>query len=326
MRRLLFPLLLFCALGVKADTGTSIPDMFLQMQAALQNLNYYGTLVYLHDGQVQSMRIVHQADEAGERERLLNLNGPGREVLRNNDVVTCYIPDQKVVVVGKRQLAKHMLSKIADNDFHALQGIYEFKLSAAGRVAGRNARRIDILPKDNFRYGYRLWLDNKTALLLGSDLMGESGEVLEQTMFADISIVDYIQPAMLSPVTDSKNFNWYRKNSIEGTPPSVDSDWHVGELPAGFSVNGRYRHPLPETTEPAEHWVITDGLASVSIYIEILPEDNKDVFEGASRMGVMSVFGVATSGHQITVIGDVPAATVEMIAAAVSFAAAEVRQ
>ena len=326
MKRFLFPLLLFCALGVKADTGTSIPEMLLQMQAALQNLNYHGTLVYLHDGQVQSMRIVHQADETGEQERLLNLNGPGREVLRNNDVVTCYIPDQKIVMVGKRQLAGHMLSKIADNDFQALQGIYEFKLSEAGRVAGRNSQRIDIIPKDDFRYGYRLWLDSKTALLLGSDLVGKNGKVLERTMFADISVVDHIPPAMLSPVTDDKGFNWYRENGTPQAPNSIDSDWQVGELPVGFSVSGHYRHPLPETTEPAEHWVITDGLASVSIYIEVIPDADKDAFEGASRMGVMSVFGVVASGHQITVIGDVPAATVEMIAAAVSLTTAKAGQ
>jgi sigma-E factor negative regulatory protein RseB len=320
VRRIVFSLLLLSALATRADAASSVSDLLLQMQAALQNLNYHGTLVYLHGGQVQSMRIVHQADETGERERLINLNGPGREVVRNNDIVTCYIPEQKVVMVGRRQLAENMLSRLAGNDFQALRGIYDFRLNEAGRVAGRSTRRVDIVPKDSFRYGYRLWLDRKTALLLGSDLVGEGGELLEQAMFAEISIVDQIPPAMLSPVTDSSGFNWYRENTVQKSPAVTDSPWRVGELPAGFAVDGRYRHPLPDSAQPAEHWVITDGLATVSIYIEALPQD-KDVFTGASRMGVMNVFGRVIAGHQITVIGDVPRATVERIAAVVSLSA-----
>lgn len=322
MRGFVFFLVLCVSTAVKADAASTIPDLLLQMQAALQNLNYHGTLVYLHEGQVQSMRIVHQADEQGEREHLINLNGPGREVLRHNDEVTCYIPDQKVVMVGQRQLAGHMLSKIADNDFQALQAVYDFSLAEAGRVAGRNTQRINILPKDNFRYGYRLWLDKDTSLLLGSDLLGDDGEILEQTMFADISIVEHIPPTMFSPVTDSSGFNWYREDSTGEPPPKVDSAWRVADLPAGFSVSGRYRHPLPETSEPAEHWVISDGLSTVSIYIETLPE-GKPSFQGVSRMGVMNVYGALIADHQITVIGDVPASTVEAIAAAVSLGSAD---
>lgn len=325
MRSYLLILILFAAAGVKADTDVSIPDLLTQMQAALQNLNYHGTMVYLQEGKMQSMRIVHKVDAEGERERLINLNGPGREVLRHNDEVTCYIPDQKVVMVGQRQLAEHRLSKIADNDFQALQNVYDFRSHKAGRVAGLETRRIDIIPKDNFRYGYRLWLDSESMLLLRSDLLGEDGEILEQTMFADVSIVNFIPLAMLTPVTDGEGFNWYRENDDAKNPEPVESNWQLGSLPMGFTVTGRYRHPLPETPEPAEHWVLSDGLSSVSIYIEKSSND-KDIFKGPSRMGVMHVFGALIAGHQITVIGDVPGATVEMIAGTVSPVSPEAAQ
>lgn len=318
MRYFLLLLVLTTATGVRAEINLSIPDLLQQMQSALRNLNYHGTMVYLQEGEMQSMRIVHKADETGEHERLINLNGSGREVLRNNDIVTCYLPDQKSVMVGKRQLGEHMLSRIADHDFQALQDNYEFGFGSAGRVAGRETLRIAIIPKDRFRYGYRLWLDKENMLLLRSDLLGENGEILEQAMFADVSIVNFIPQTMLTPVTDGRNFNWFRDNGMAVSAKPIDSDWKLDSLPAGFSVTGRYRHPFPETTDPSEHWVISDGLSSVSVYIETL-QDEKEKFEGSSRMGVMNVFGALIYDHQITVIGDVPAPTVEMIAASVSY-------
>jgi sigma-E factor negative regulatory protein RseB len=314
---------LFSATGVYAEAA--IPHLLGAMQQALSSLNYHGTLVYLHAGEMQSMHIVHKADASGERERLINLTGPGREVLRHNDEVTCFIPDQKVVMVGKRQLTNNMFSKIAANDFQALQEFYTFVPAASGRIAGRDAQRVDIIPKDKFRYGYRLWLDRETTLLLRSDLIDEQGEILEQTMFADIEIVDFIPDAMLMPNNTGEEFNWYREGAMSPLSEFSHSDWRVEALPSGFSVTGRYRHPLPETAMPAEHWVISDGLSSVSIYVEEIA-DEKNTFAGPSRMGVMNVFGATLAGHQITVIGDVPLATVEMIATGVSHVSPEAKQ
>lgn len=101
----------------------------MRMQTATQNLNYQGTLVYLQSGQVQSMRVVHKADQNGEVERLINLNGAAREIIRKDDVVTCYMPDRKMVSVGRRhQFTGNLLSQLAENDFGRLQDYYLFEL------------------------------------------------------------------------------------------------------------------------------------------------------------------------------------------------------
>ena len=190
-------LLISCVVNIVA-TGTvsaseqPVLDMLVKMQSALQQLNYHGTLVYSQDGQIQSMRVVHKADSAGEVERLISLNGSAREVVRNNDVVTCYMPDSKSVLVGERQFKGNVLSQLAENDFAQLQGFYQFQLESVDRVAGLEAQAILIKPKDGFRYGYRLWLDRENGLLLKSDMLDEQGKVLEQAMFADVAIVDFI--------------------------------------------------------------------------------------------------------------------------------------
>jgi sigma-E factor negative regulatory protein RseB len=311
-----FFLFIFSLSGFAQGASQPVLDVLMRMQTALQNLNYHGTLVYLQDGQVQSMRVIHKASESGEYERLVNLNGVAREVIRKDDVVTCYMPDKKKVTVGKRQYNRHMLSKLAENDFSALREHYDFKLEAEDRIAGLKAQRVLIQPRDKLRYGYRLWLGKKDALLLKSDLLNVNGKVLEQVMFADINIVDKIPMEMLKPASASEGFSWFEHGREDKGHHKTSENWKIKSLPKGFSVSSHVRQSLPDSDQPTEQWIATDGLASVSIYVEKLTDGN-DAFEGIMQKGAMNIFGLLLSGHQVTVVGEVPTNTVEMIARSV---------
>jgi sigma-E factor negative regulatory protein RseB len=317
VRRSFLFIFIFSLNGVAQGAGQPVLDVLMRMQTALQDLNYHGTLVYLQDGQVQSMRVIHKASENGEYERLINLNGVAREIIRKDDVVTCYMPDEKKVTVDKRHYNRHILAKLAENDFSALQEYYNFKLEAKDRIAGLAAQRVLIQPKDESRYGYRLWLGTKDALLLKSDLLNVSGKVLEQIMFADINIVDQIPMDMLKPVSSSKGFSWFRHTSEDKIEHKASENWKIKGLPKGFSISTHVRQVLPDSDQPTELWVATDGLASVSIYVDKITTGN-DVFEGIVQKGAMHIFGLLLSGHQVTVVGEVPANTVEMIAHSVA--------
>ena len=308
---------IFSLNGIAQGASQPVLDVLMRMQTALQNLNYHGTLVYLQDGQVQSMRVIHKASESGEYERLINLNGVAREIIRKDDVVTCYMPDKKKVTVDKRQYNRHILSKLAENDFSALQEYYDFKLEAEDRIAGLKTQRVLIQPKDKLRYGYRLWLGTKDALLLKSDLLNVSGKVLEQVMFADINIVDQIPMDMLKPVSSSKGYSWFRHGSGENVQHDAGENWKIKSLPKGFSISTHVRQALPGSDQLTEQWIATDGLASVSIYVDKHTAGN-DAIEGVMQKGAMNIFGLLLSGHQVTVVGEVPANTVEMIARSVA--------
>jgi len=292
----------------------------MRMQTAAQNINYHGTLVFLQEGQVQSMRVVHKADENGQFERLINLNGVAREVVRKDDLVVCYMPESKEVMVSRQEFKGNILSQLADNNFAQLQMNYQFTVESMERIAGRETQRILIQPKDNLRYGYRLWVGNKNAILLKSDLLNEKGESLEQAMFADISVVDKIPENLLTPTSTGEGFTWYEREPDDSEPMILGSDWKIESLPKGFLVSSRFVHKMPGSNVPSEHWVLTDGLASISIYFEKLTGD-QDLFEGISPMGVVNAFGALVAEHQITVIGEVPAGTVEQLAHSVVFAA-----
>ncbi len=316
MKRGLFLLFLYLPFGA-ALAGDDLLKSLSRMQDALQNLNYYGTLVFMQGGDVQSMSLAHQATEEGEIERIVNLNGYAREVIRNDDRVICYLPDSKSVTVSTRRSGKGgWLSKLVANDFAALQALYTFQMDGEDRVAGHFTQRVLIQPNDAFRYGYRLWLDKDSGLLLKSALLSESEEILEQAMFAEISIVDEVPAAMLQPSTPGDDFVWYEENSeIEEIPPAARA-WRVTKMPAGFKLVSQKRHLLPDSSHLAEHLLVTDGLASVSIYIEALNGEPAP-FNGPFKRGAVNVYSTALDDHQIVVVGEVPAATVEMLARSV---------
>jgi len=306
----------FAGTGYAADQA--VLDVLMRMQTATQQLNYHGTLVYLQDGQVQSMRVVHRVDQRGEFERLINLNGVAREVVRKNDVVTSYMPNSKVVMVCKQQFKGNLLAQMAENDFSQLQDYYSFSFEAMDRVAGQSVQAILIEPKDTSRYGYRLWIDEVNAILLKSDLINGQGEVLEQTMFANITIGGDIPEVMLEAETRSDDFTWTMHDDNPTAESLVDSRWDIVNLPQGFSIITRFHHQMPNSPGLVEHWVISDGLASISVYMEKI-SDAHTIFEGASLMGATNAFGVLRQGYQITVIGEVPAHTVESVAHAVMY-------
>ncbi|WP_455205672.1 MucB/RseB C-terminal domain-containing protein [Kaarinaea lacus] len=309
--------------GLAADAQLSAIDYLNKMGTALQTLNYHGTLVYIHDGVVESMQLIHKNDADGEFERLVHLSGEPREVIRDNDVVTCYLPDSQSVTVGERRFNNHLLVKLTNN-LDKFAPNYSFGLNGTQRVAGKTARAITIDPKDPYRYGYRVWVDENNGLLLKSELLDAQGEVLEQMMFAQLQVVDEIPQELLKPGVSGDKFTWHGKKSKTAKVMNVDQGWQVAQLPSGFSVSGHFKQMMPNSEQPAEHMVVSDGLASVSIYIEPFNAESQ-AFVGASRMGAINVYGSVFEDFQITVIGEVPESTVEMIAQSIKYQPHEVK-
>ncbi len=286
-----------------------------RMSRAMQTLNYQGTFVYLHGGEIESMRIVHSRDESGERERLLSLNGEAREVIRDDRSVTCIWPGSRSVTVSKSRPRTPFPSTIPEAS--QLAERYRFRLLAGdARIAGMPARILDIEPRDEFRYGYRLWIDRETHLLLRSDLLDERGRPVEQVMFTELQVLDHIPEERFRPILNGTGYTWVNEQDVETMAP--DPMWVVSRLPAGFALKQRAKKPMQPNAKGVEHLVVSDGLATASIFIEPL-QSGQQRFEGPSRMGAVNVFGTIQRDYQITVVGEVPAATVEYIARAVVY-------
>jgi sigma-E factor negative regulatory protein RseB len=287
------------------------------MSSALRSLNYDGTFVYLHDGKLEAMRVVHQTDEQGERERLVSLTGSPREVLRDDRVVTCIMADNKSVMVGKSRPRQPF--PVVPDDLESLSRYYQLQEAGDDRIAGYMARVITITPRDRFRYGYRFWIDTGNYMLLKSDLTGVDGKVIEQVMFTRLNVGDNLSVDALQPSLTGDGYNWTRQGT-DSRGPAAGADlpaWIVKQLPAGFEMTDFQHKRMRKEGARAEHQVFSDGLATMSVYIEKLNTDS-EAFQGLSSMGAMNAFGAVVDGHQVTVVGEVPQATVQMVARSVT--------
>ena len=292
-------------------------DWLEKMSRAAQTLNYSGTFVYLQGTHMKAMRIFHKVDASGEHERLVSLNGSAREVLRHNNVVTCIIPDSKSVVVEKRLPHKYF-SIALPRETAQLVKYYHLSLFGQARVAGRESQIVGIEPKDHYRYGYRLWLDKSSGLLLKSALLSETGEPVEQVMFTSLKLNRAIPSVDLRPATIGKGYTWYVDKNNGHYPAAYRGEWRVTRLPAGFMRVVDEKHRLAGSRKPVQHMVFSDGLATVSVYIEKMGQ-RKQLLEGLSDMGAVHVYGTEIHDHQVTVVGEVPAATVEMIGRSIRY-------
>jgi len=293
-----------------------------RLGGAAKSLSYEGTFVYRHEGRMETMRIIHRGENEGEAERLITLTGAPREIIRDEQRVTCIFSDDRSVVVDQRQLSKPF-SSIVPGDVPRLSRTYQLELEGPGRIAGRPAQQILIKPRDRLRYGYRLWADRESGLLLRSDLLDEQGEPIEQLMFTELRTPASIPAAALQPQLSGEGFTWYRDPAqpMDGSARKKPAPrWQASDLPEGFELVTHEVRRIAGSAGPVEHMVYSDGLASVSVYIE--KGAGQSIFRGRSRMGAVHAFGRVVNDEQITVVGEVPAATVARIGASLQPVAA----
>lgn len=308
---LLLSLLYFFAGAAPAADGDSAQQWLERLAKAVRERNYEGTFVYRHQGKLETLRIVHRADADGESERLYSLTGAAREIIRDNDKVTCILPDDKAVMVDRRQLVSPF-SSLVPPDISGLRGNYHLELLGADRIAERAARQVAVSPRDRYRYGYRLWIDVATGLLLRADLLDETGQAVEQLMFTELHTPDFIPTSALEPTISGEGFTWYREATQAQAPAGEPepSRWQIDGLPPGFELVLHEMRALPGKQQPVEHMLYSDGLASVSVYLEA---NHGEPFSGLSRLGALNAYGRVVAGHQVTVVGEVPAATVSQV-------------
>ncbi len=295
-----------------------------KMNQALATRNYDGTFFHLSDGRVETMRIVHRVRAGRVTERLLTLDGSGREFVRNNDELTCYLPDQHTVLVEPRQDHGPFLGSLpkfgADvNEFYHIEALPN------SHVLGRAARVIVVSPKDQFRFGYRLWLDENTAMPLKTQLCDSRGQVIEQILFARLDMPESIPDSDLTPAVHTEGMRWVRQGPSRDSASPALSAYRASELPPGFRLTVSGAQTLGGATVPATHLVYSDGLATVSVFVEAEHDtkpstDDKPAaapeppMQGLARVGSGYAFSTVVQGHQVTAVGEVPAQTVEFIA------------
>lgn len=291
----------------------------LRIHEAASRHNFQGTFVVSGGGAVSSARIAHYCEGKNQFERSESLDGQARLVYRHNDVVHTVWPASRVVLVEQRTLLASFPALLQAGDDRIVD-FYDVYPQGADRVAGLEANVLLVKPKDGYRYGYRLWADQASGLLLRADVLGERGEMLETSAFSDVAINVKAQPeSVLQPM---KKLEGYRVLRPALTPTRLEAEgWAVRQPAPGFRQVSCVKRPMEGTgvvdKDSAEHQVLqtiySDGLTYVSVFIEPF---NPQLH---TRPMLASVGATQTLMQQqgdwwITVVGDVPPATLRTFA------------
>jgi sigma-E factor negative regulatory protein RseB len=314
------------AMVVATAVAAEEPTEWLQrMNQALTTRNYDGTFSHWQGGRVEMLRIIHRVQDGAVAERLVSLDGSGREFIRSGADLACYLPDKKTVLVEKRPADESLLVGLPAINAQTAS-FYDIKEVERTRFNRRNTRVITVSPKDEFRYGYRLWIDESTAMPLKTQLCDGRGRVIEQIVFASLTLSSRIPDSEFKPEVSTEGFRWLRNDSgppAKEPPENASMVWNATKLPPGFKMAARSAQRMPGSTDPVSHLVFSDGLASVSVFVEIQTNtkettDGQTVTEESARLGSSSVYSTVMGGRKVTAVGEVPPETVRSIASSFS--------
>jgi sigma-E factor negative regulatory protein RseB len=288
--------------GSAAETDASV--WLEKMNRALREETYHGTFIYLRGAQLETIEVVHQVRDGEEFKRLTSLSGEEREIIRENQEIVCYhVPGAQVDLSHGVPMGPY--SQQFSESLTANQSMYRIELHGTDRIAGRTVVKLRITPRNQDRYGYQLWLDEETGLLLRSDLVNR-GRVLELFQFSQIEIGNDIAPQQfVSSLPDNaiKHLLTQPTQEIAMQPPQ--KDFRVAWLPNGFR---RVR------ASTANGMAFTDGVATLSVFFERNGKSNLGNMHTSVGGTVVLTRTVKGSSQQITVVGEIPLATARKVA------------
>jgi len=293
-----------------ANASDALAWLTRASQAARQ-LNYVGTIIYQIGPRVESSRITHMNDDGREFAKVVNLDGPAREVVRTQGEVRCYYPDAKLVRVEPGTF-RNVFPSLSPEQQQSLARYYDFRVVGDDRVGGRPVQVVVFEPKDGLRYGHRFWSDGATGLLLKARVLNERGEGVEQFAFSDLTMNARIDHAMVEPSWPVVPRDWQVLENLSGDVVPEDTGWIVTRVPPGFEKIMEGWRKLRGRRERVAHIVFSDGLVSVSVFVEPLVAASAPA--GFLQKGGLNVYSVKQDDHLITVMGETPGATVRQIA------------
>jgi len=303
------------------DSGGSAQVWLERMSAAINQMTYQGTFVYVQDGDMVTMRVTHVAGEDGVRERLVSLSGLPREVLRDSNGVRWVLGEDRSVLADQA-FNRSFLPQLPLDQQDSTESCYQLELIGNGRVAGQDVQGLKVTPNDAYRYGYALWLEERSGLPLKWELVAPDGRALARLMFTDLRVGSEVDLAELTPSSQLKAYRTVESQIPADVRPEQSLPrWQPKRLPPGFHLTAHHLYGLQGDSE-LEHLIYSDGMAAVSVYVESSDAPGGEAGTPAEatirRLGTTHAFSRSASGAVITVIGDVPADTVAFIGNAVA--------
>jgi sigma-E factor negative regulatory protein RseB len=293
-----------------------------RMQQAASDRNYQGTMVFSAGGVSSSSRVAHFHVGDQVYERVETLDGKQRQVYRHNEWVHTVWPQESLMVIERRSQKTSLPAVMQAVEPRALDR-YALRPEGQQRMAGRKAWTFLLQPRDDLRYPQRIWVDAETGLMLGVNVVDVGARtVLESTVFSDVEIG--MRPKPESVLKPFGHLDGLRVQRPVQQPTRLETQgWTLAQPPDGFLLNDcTLSLPLggPDGAAPAEaakrgltQAVFSDGLTHVSMFIESFDPQRHHQEIGA-RFGATYALTKRRGEHWVTLMGDVPAATLQRFA------------
>lgn len=300
--------------AASAVESRSINDWLMRMHEASRKRSYIGTFVVSSGGAMSSAKIWHVCEGDQQMERVETLTGAPRSIFRHNDQVVTFMPDHKVVRSEKRE-SLGMFPQLLQSADGRIADYYKVKQEGAERVAGVEADIVLLVPKDGMRFGYRVWTEQKKGLVVKLQTLDTDGKVLEQAAFSELQLDAPVKMDKLLQMMGKVDGYRVEKPVLVKTTASAEG-WVLKAPVAGFKPMSCYKRPATANPAPGEEplqWIFSDGLASVSIFVEPFDRQRHDR-ESSLSMGATQTITRQLDAYWVTVMGEVPMATLKLFA------------
>jgi sigma-E factor negative regulatory protein RseB len=298
---------------VQSQSKRQSIDWLDRISKSARELPYTGVFVHQTVDGATTQRITHVVDKNGvEHEKLEMLDGPLTEIIRRNEEMFRYSPDQKMIRVDRRATGRFFPSLISGNPKEIVE-LYRVKVGSVERIAGHDCQWIVLEPRDTMRYLQKLCAELGTGLLLRARLYNDRNQLLEQFMFTQLDVTGAVAKQPVRSRFES-SAGWQRDESLKTNTKLVDSGWDVGNLPAGFRKITEMVRSLTGRKDPIAHLVFSDGVSHVSVFVEPAGGAPVQPVARATPDGPITIAIRPVADHQVTVVGEVPVDAVQAIA------------
>jgi len=292
-----------------------------RLSQSLRQLNFNTSFVVVKNNQAEPYHWLHgvmdtdskeKAAEKIELEILALLNGPRRDILRVGNTVSYIEPEYAPYSIASTQISGP-IPAVFGRDISILDDNYHFVPVGKSRVLGRAAQLIRIVPKDAHRYGYWLWLDQDSGLMLKLAVVTRKGQLLEQIQFTHLEISDNVSENLKQLyVTDLPKV-------IELSAKEDDAQlaWQINWLPNGFKEVKSDRHRITSSKQAVEFMLFNDGLIDISVYVN--PSQEKQRAIEYAHDGATIVLSHVVNNIEVSVVGKIPLASAKKIVSSLSF-------
>lgn len=298
--------------GAGFSAGPSAPPSLNQWLDRLQDASrrraYIGTFVVSAGSAMSASKIWHVCDGTQQMERIDSLTGTARTTLRRNDEVLTLVPESRVAWAEKREALRPFPDQIKTPG-NAIEEHYTLALLGVERVAGFDADVLHIQPRDALRFGYRVWSEKQTGLTVKMQTLDGQGQVIEQMVFSELQLDAPVKMESLSRQMAKTQGYKILRPQLNKTSAEAQG-WRLRHEVPGFQAMASHTRGDPAAAPGSlpMQWVFSDGLSSVSLFVE--PYDaRRHRREGSSAMGATHSLTQRLGEHWLTAMGEVPPAT-----------------